>query len=297
MVGKTLLARRKPASVGSLMFDLFVYVFLIIMILMFLYPIYYLFIVSVSNGMNVMRGDVKLLPVGFNLEAYYTLLGDSAILRAYKNTLIYTVVGTFINVLATALCAYPLSRQGFAGRRFFTVLIVITMLFHGGMIPSYLVVNSLNLVNTMWAIVLPPAINVWYMIIMRTFFQNIPHEIHESAFMDGANDVRIFTSIILPLSMPVIATMVMFYAVWHWNSFFPAMIYLHEKKLYPVQLTMRAMLIDGSLNESDPTRDLTTISTNIKYAIIIITILPIILVYPFIQKYFVQGIMVGSLKG
>ncbi len=292
-----MLGRRKPRTMGSLLFDACIYVFLAIMILTFLYPIYYLFIVSVSNGIHVMRGDVKLLPIGFNLEAYYTLLGDPSILKAYKNTLVYTSVGTLINLIMTALCAYPLSRQGFAGRRFFTIFIVITMLFHGGMIPSYLVVNSLHLTNTMWAIVLPPAINVWYMIIMRTFFQNIPHEIHESAFMDGANDLSIFLKIILPLSMPVIATMVMFYAVWHWNSFFPAMIYLNEKALYPVQLTMRSILIDGNLNESDPSRDLTTISTNLKYAMIIITILPIVLVYPFIQKYFVQGAMVGSLKG
>lgn len=284
-------------SIGSFFFDAFIYMFLILMVIAFLYPIYYMLVVSVSNGIHVMRGDVKFFPIGFNLEAYSAILSDASIIQSYKNTFLYTVVGTFINVAATALCAYPLSRQSLYGRRFFTIFIIITMLFQGGMIPSYLVVNTLNMINTMWAIVIPPAINVWYMIIMRTFFQNIPEEIHESAFIDGAHDLKIFIRIILPLSLPVIATMVMFYAVWHWNSFFPAMIYLNDKKLYPVQLIMRAMLIDGSIHDSDPSRDLTTVSTNLKYAIIIITILPIIAVYPFIQKYFVQGAMVGSLKG
>ncbi|MEF2246588.1 MULTISPECIES: carbohydrate ABC transporter permease [unclassified Paenibacillus] len=289
--------RLKRISIGSLLFDVFIYLMLIMLVIAFLYPIYYIAVVSVSNGLYVMRGDVKLFPIGFNIEAYKVVFSDASVLRSYSNTFLYTIVGTFINVSATALCAYPLSRSTLYGRQFFTIFIIITMLFHGGMIPTYLVVNSLHLTNSIWAIVIPPAINVWYMMIMRTFFQNIPNEINESAYMDGANDFKIFLKIILPLSLPVIATMVMFYAVWHWNSFFPAMIYLNDKKLYPVQLIMRSMLIDGSLQDTDPSRDLSTISTNLKYAIIIITILPIVAIYPFIQKYFVQGAMVGSLKG
>ncbi|MEK3720439.1 MULTISPECIES: carbohydrate ABC transporter permease [unclassified Paenibacillus] len=287
----------KQLSAGSLLFDCVIYALLLAMILVFLYPIYYMAVVSVSNGMNVIRGEVKWFPIGFNLEAYKMILSDKSIIRSYGNTLLYTSVGTLINVAATALCAYPLSRSKLYGRGLFTLLIIITMLFHGGMIPSYLVVNTLNMTNSIWAIVIPPAINVWYMIIMRTFFQNIPNEIHESAFIDGANDLLVFVRIVLPLSMPVIATMTMFYAVWHWNSFFPAMIYLFDSELYPVQIIMRSMLIDGSVGNNDPARDLTTIQTNMKYAVIIVTILPIIMVYPFIQKYFVQGAMVGSLKG
>ncbi|NHN32344.1 carbohydrate ABC transporter permease [Paenibacillus agricola] len=286
----------KP-TFGSLLFDCAIYVILIAMVLVFLYPLYYMTVVSVSNGLYVIRGEVKWFPIGFNLDAYKMILSDASIIRAYGNTLLYTTVGTFINVCATALCAYPLSRNKLYGRKLFTLFIIITMLFHGGMIPSYLVVNSLQLTNSIWAIVIPPAINVWYMIIMRTFFQNIPNEIHESAYMDGANDLTIFLRIVLPLSLPVIATMTMFYAVWHWNSFFPAMIYLFDNELYPVQIIMRSMLIDGSIGSNDVSRDLTTIQTNMKYAVIIITILPIIAVYPFIQKYFVQGAMVGSLKG
>lgn len=284
-------------SLGSLLFDIFVYAFLLVLCYTFIYPIYYMAIVSVSHGLHVMRGDVNFWPIGFNIDAYKRILSDAWILRSYKNTLVYVSLGTFVNIVMTSLCAYPLSRKNLRGRKFFTVLVIITMLFQGGMIPSYLIVNNLGLVNTMWAIIIPPAINVWYMMIMRTFFQNIPEEIHESAFVDGAHDLKIFTKIILPLSIPVIATMVMFYAVWHWNSFFPAMIYLHEKKLYPVQIVMRDMLISPSVAEPDPSSDFQTIEANLRYAIVIVTILPILLVYPFVQKYFVKGVMVGSLKG
>ncbi|KIL41475.1 sugar ABC transporter permease [Gordoniibacillus kamchatkensis] len=283
-------------TLGSFSFDAVIYILLTAMMFAFLYPLYYIGIISVSDGISVMRGDVKWFPVGWNWEAYRTVLANPLVLTSYGNTLLYTGLGTFVNVVATALCAYPLSRSRLYGRKVFTVLIIITMLVHGGMIPTYIVVNSLGLLNSIWAIIIPPAINVWYMIIMRTFFQNIPNEIHESAFMDGANDLVILWRLVLPLSLPVIATMVMFYAVWHWNSFFPATIYLHENKLYPVQVILRSMVIDGSV-QADSSRDLTTIVTSMKYAMIMITILPIICVYPFIQKYFVKGAMVGSLKG
>ncbi|WP_231571091.1 carbohydrate ABC transporter permease [Gordoniibacillus kamchatkensis] len=286
----------KRMTLGSFSFDAVIYILLTAMMFAFLYPLYYIGIISVSDGISVMRGDVKWFPVGWNWEAYRTVLANPLVLTSYGNTLLYTGLGTFVNVVATALCAYPLSRSRLYGRKVFTVLIIITMLVHGGMIPTYIVVNSLGLLNSIWAIIIPPAINVWYMIIMRTFFQNIPNEIHESAFMDGANDLVILWRLVLPLSLPVIATMVMFYAVWHWNSFFPATIYLHENKLYPVQVILRSMVIDGSV-QADSSRDLTTIVTSMKYAMIMITILPIICVYPFIQKYFVKGAMVGSLKG
>lgn len=288
---------RKRRTPGSLLYDGAIYIILTVLICAFIYPLYYMAVTSVSSGLHVIRGEVKWIPLGFNLEAYRAILSNPSIVRSYGNTLLYTTVGTFVNVLATALCAYPLSRSHLYGKKLFTVFIIITMLFHGGMIPAYIVVNSLHMTNTIWAIVIPPAINVWYMMIMRTFFQQIPNEVHESAYIDGANDITVFLRIVLPLSLPVIATMTMFYAVWHWNSFFPALIYLNEKKLYPVQLIMRSLLIDGSIGDNDYSRDMSTTQTNIKYAVIIITILPIILVYPMIQKYFVKGAMVGSLKG
>ncbi|MDD9269574.1 carbohydrate ABC transporter permease [Paenibacillus sp. GCM10023248] len=283
---------------GSFCFNAIIYLMIIIMLFTFLYPLYYVVIVSLSDGLSVMRGDIRWLPIGINFEAYRAVLDNPLVLRAYGNTILYTVVGTFINVMMTALCAYPLSRNRFYGRNVFTVFIIITMLFHGGLIPNYLVVYRLHMLNSIWAIVIPAAINVWNMIIMRTFFQNIPNEIYESAHMDGAHDMKIFLRIVLPLSMPVIATMCMFYAVAHWNSFFPATLYLSDSKLYPIQVIVRNYVIDGLVSSgSNAESDSKTIVTSMKYAFIFITLLPILAVYPFIQKYFVKGVMVGSLKG
>jgi putative aldouronate transport system permease protein len=279
-----------------------IYLFLIVLVIVIVYPLYYMAIVSVSDGIYVQRGDVKLLPIGINLDTYRMILSDPSIIRAYANTLLYTSFGTFINLLVTAMCAYPLARAKLYGRTLITVFIMFTLFFNGGLIPKYLVLNSLGMLNTIWAIVIPPAVNVWYMIIMRTFFQNIPEEIHESAHMDGANDLKIFAKIVLPLSLPVLATMTMFYAVWHWNSFFPALIFLNEKEMYPVQIIMRNIVIAGDMATQSEAMggsnsNFLVTAANVKYAVIITTILPILAVYPFIQKYFVQGAMVGSLKG
>ncbi|WP_246079069.1 carbohydrate ABC transporter permease [Paenibacillus piri] len=293
---------RTREGIGPRLFDGINYVLLSALVLVTLYPIYYMAIISVSDGLLVSRGEVKLWPAGFNWEAYKTILEDPAIIRSYGNTLVYTLLGTAINVGMTALCAYPLSRSKLYGKSVFTFLIVLTMFFHGGMIPNYLVVNQLGLLDSMWAILLPPAVNVWYMIMMRTFFSGIPNELHESAYIDGANDIHIFLRIVLPLSMPVLATMTMFYAVWHWNSFFPAMIYLNDQKLFPVQIMMRKIVVSGqmgnqSMASSGSEVGVLVSAENIKYAVIIITIIPIVAIYPFIQKYFVKGVMVGSLKG
>jgi putative aldouronate transport system permease protein len=260
-------------------------------------------IISLSDGHAVIRGDVKLYPIGMNLDTYKVILQNPQIAIAYKNTLIYTLLGTFINVSMTALCAYPLSRSKFYGRSVLTAVIIFTMFFEGGIIPNYIIVDGLGMVNTIWAIVIPPAISVWYMIIMRTFFQQIPNELHESGYIDGANDLQIFWKIVLPLSVPVVATMILFYSVWHWNSFFPALLYLNEKDKYPVQLIMRNMVIQGDISDTQSAAAEASAAganitgLNIKYAVIFITILPILTVYPFIQKYFVKGMMVGSLKG
>lgn len=266
-----------------------------------LYPLYYMAIVSISEGSEVMRGTIGLFPKGFNFKAYQIIFEDPSIMRSYANTILYTAVGTSINLIMTALCAYPLSRKTFYGRNVFTLLIVFTMFFDGGLIPRYLVVNSLGMMNTFWAIVLPPAINVWYMVMMRTFFQNIPNELHESAYMDGAHDGTIFFKVVLPLSMPIMATMVLFYAVWHWNSFFPALIYLNEKEWYPLQIILRNIVVQGDMAQQSNSMggDLGTlvIADNIKYGVVIVAVLPILVVYPFLQKYFVKGAMVGSLKG
>ena len=281
----------KRETRGDKIFSVCVYILLALVCLIVIYPLYYMFIVSISNGYAVIRGEVTLLPKGVNFGAYQYMLSDRYVPRSYLNTLIYTFFGTLINVVMTALCAYPLSRKKLYGRGFFTMLIVFTMFFDAGIISNFMVVLSLGIKNTIWAI------NVWYMIIMRTFFQGIPEELHESAYIDGANDLVIFGRIILPLSKAVLATMVVFYAVWHWNSFFPELVYLDDRMIYPMQLILRNMLLESDAGSATVSSDVAVMGRNIKYAAVFITVLPILVVYPFAQKYFVKGVMVGSVKG
>ena len=295
-----MIAKRKTTS--DVMFEIINIAILLILCIIVIYPIYYMLIISLSDGYAVMRGEVDLLPVGINLTSYLAVLQNPDIPRSYLNTIVYTFVGTLIAVSMSALCAYPLSRKKFYGRNVFTFMSIFTMFFDAGMISNFMVVDNLHLLNTIWAIVLPGAINAWYMVIMRTFFQQLPEEIFESAYLDGANDLIIFTKIVLPLSVPTIATMILFYAVGYWNGWFSALIYLDDKVKYPVQLIMRNIVLSGettsmSSSTSSMTGDLGAIATNIKYAVVFITMLPILCVYPFVQKHFVKGVMVGALKG
>lgn len=257
-----------------------------------------MFIVSISDGYAVLRGEVTILPKGFSLEAYSALLADDDVPRAYLNTVIYTVVGTLVAVIMTALCAYPLSRKSCYGRGVMAMFVIFTMFFDAGMVSNLMVVVNLHLKNTIWAIVLPGAINVWYMVIMRTFFETIPTELYESAYIDGANELTIFVRIVAPLSKSIFATMILFYAVGHWNSFMPALIYLDDSNLFPMQLILRNIVLGATVSgNTTVSADTATLGQNIKYAAIFVTVLPILVVYPFAQKYFVKGIMVGSVKG
>ncbi len=285
-------------------YSLFDYVNVLLMLLIIfimLYPLYYMGIVSISHGGAVARGEVSFLPIDITFKAYSIIFADAPIVRAYANTLLYTSTGVAVNLFMTAMCAYPLSRKEFYGGPVFAMFIIFTMFFDGGMIPRYLVVNSLGMLDTLWAIILPPAINIFYMIMMRTFFQGIPSAMHESAYMDGANDIRVFWQIVLPLSAPLMATMVLFYAVSHWNSFFPALIYLNDTSRYPIQIILRNVVIQGDVGaqttETSGVMGTLVVDQNIKYAVVIIALLPILVLYPFLQKYFVKGSMVGSLKG
>ncbi|WP_240415302.1 carbohydrate ABC transporter permease [Paenibacillus periandrae] len=282
-------------------FDAFNLMIMIGMLFVTLYPLYYMFIVSISSGNAVSRGDVIWMPIDISWQAYKIVFDDPSIMRAYGNTLLYTTLGVGINLAMTSLCAYPLSRKGFYGRGVCSLLIAFTMFFDGGLIPRFMVINELGMVNTMWALLLPSAINVWYMILMRTFFQGIPDTLHESANIDGAGELRIFLRIVLPLSTPIIATMILFYAVGHWNSFFPALIYLNDKDLFPLQVILRNIVIQGDMAsqglDMGGIMGSLVIAQNIKYAVVFVAIAPILAVYPFVQKYFVQGVMVGSVKG
>lgn len=292
----------KHASFASKLFDRINVIILLGLMFVTIYPIYYIFIVSISDGNLVTRGLIHLYPRDITFDAYKVVFSDPSIWRAYGNTVLYTVVGTAINVVMTALCAYPLSRKDFYGRNLFIFMVTLTMFLSGGLIPLYLVVQKLGLINSMWALVLPPAISVFNMIIMKTYFEGIPMALQESAYLDGANEVKVLFKIIIPLAMPVMATMVLFYAVYHWNSFFSALIYLNSSEKFPVQVLLRNIVIAGEF--ADQTADIGSassnfrvVATNYKFAVIIITVLPILVVYPYLQKYFVKGAMIGALKG
>ena len=289
------------SSAGSRFFTGLNAFVLILITLITFYPLYYVLITSISNGMMVMQGKVRLYPIGVTFDSYKSITSDPQLFRSLWNSVLYTVVGTLINIIMSCLCAFPLSRRTFSGKKFFTGMIVVTMFFSGGMIPSYLVVKELGLMDTMWAIVLPVAINTYNMIIIRTSFQSLPESLFESAQLDGANDFTILFRIALPLSKAVLATMVLFYSVSHWNSYFSAMLYLDSKDKYPLQSILRNKLISGLFSEeasqSGGSTSFTVTDSTLRAAVIMFTTLPILVVYPFVQKYFVKGVMIGSLKG
>lgn len=268
-----------------------------------IYPLYYIYINSVSGGAYVGANQVILYPKGFTTYAYSIVFQNAAIVRSFFNSVFYTAAGTLLSVLLSALCAYPLSRKDFYGRKIFTAVILFTMFFNGGIIPLFLTVTDLHIYNTVWAILLPSCISVYNVIVMRTFFQSISFEMTESAYIDGANDWVIFQKIIIPLSKPILATMILFYGVANWNSFYNALMFLNDKLLYPLQLVLRSIVIEGSTTEmaymasSEGSLSVPIDTKSIKYAVTAVTTLPLILVYPFVFKYFEKGVMVGSVKG
>lgn len=292
--------KKMKKSTGEKVFCAFVAIVLVLACVIVIYPIYYMFICSISDGYAVTRGEVWLFPKGINTEAYKIALTYESVMNSFKNSLIYTIVGTFIATLMTALCAYPLSRRNLYGKKIFTFIVTFTMFFDSGLVANYMVVSSLEMKNTIWAMVLPGAISVWYMIIMRTGFQAIPEALYESAYLDGANDLQIFYKIVLPLAKATLATIVLFYAVGLWNAFIPGLLYMDDSNKYPLQLLLRNIVM-GSASAGSGTAsvsgDSAVLGKNIKYAVIFITTAPILVVYPFAQKYFVKGAMVGSVKG
>lgn len=287
-------------SIGSRLFDILNIVFMIFVVFVTLYPFYHVAIVSLSDGNAVLRGEVGFFPVGLTLDSYKLVMEGKTIPRSLLNSVLYTTVGTLVNLSFTALCAYPLSRPYFSGRKVFTWMVTVTMFFSGGLIPLYLLVMNLGLLNTIWALVLPAAISPWNMFIMRTYFQGIPEDLYEAAIIDGANDLQILGKIVLPLAKPIMATLLLFYAVGHWNSWFDALIFLDEKSKFPIQLIMRSVVVLGRFEETnliDAASDFVVIEKTLKYATIMVSTLPILAVYPFVQKYFVKGVMIGAIKG
>ncbi|KAA8747450.1 MULTISPECIES: carbohydrate ABC transporter permease [Paenibacillus] len=284
------------------------YIYLTVALVIVLYPLLYIISASISDPKYVASGEMWLLPKGITFEGYARVFENTNIWIGYKNTIIYTVVGTIVNLLVTLPAAYALSRSDFVGRGFFMAMFMVTMFFGGGLVPSYLLVKDLGMVNSMWALILPGAASIWNIIVCRTFFQStIPKELQEAAHIDGCTNTRLFIKIVLPLSMPIIAVMALFYGVGHWNSYFSAMIYLNDSSKYPLQLFLRQILVlqemaaqgGGAIDTSSATAMNTKaeIAALVKYAVIIVATLPVIAVYPFLQRYFVQGVMIGSVKG
>ncbi|GBG11765.1 sugar ABC transporter permease [Paenibacillus sp. MY03] len=287
-------------SIGERLFDAFNIVLLVVGSFLFLYPLWFVIVSSVSDAASIASGAVSLWPKGFNLEAYERVFNDSRVWLTYRNTIFYVLAGTLINLVLTTLGAYPLSRRDLYGRNGVMLFIVFTMFFSGGLIPMYLNVRDLGLFDTRWALLLPGAISAYNLIVMRTFFQStIPDGLIESAKMEGASEYRILWSIVLPLSMPVVAVMTLFYAVYHWNSWFDAMIYLQDRSLHPLQLLLREILVSSQTNDmlgGVGSGDVVGVSETIKYATTVIATLPILVIYPFLQKYFAKGVMLGGVK-
>ncbi|MFF2886124.1 carbohydrate ABC transporter permease [Paenibacillus sp. NPDC057967] len=283
-------------------FDFIVYVIAAVIMIIVLYPLIFIVSASFSDPAKVLSGEVWLLPKGVTLEAYKSILHNDKIWTGYRNTIIYTVVGTVINIIMTILAAYPLSRPDLPGRNAIMILITLTMFLGGGLIPTYLLVKDLGMVNTMWALIVPGAIATYNLIVMRTYFQSsIPWELQEAAHMDGCSNWRLLFSIILPLSKPILAVMVLFYAVGHWNSFFPALIYLRDEALHPLQLVLREILLISNSSAveggSVGLEKQILLAESIKFAVIIVSTLPVLIMYPFVQRHFVKGVMIGSIKG
>ncbi|ANY72605.1 MULTISPECIES: carbohydrate ABC transporter permease [Paenibacillus] len=285
---------KQKVSLGSRLFDFFNITFMIVLIIVMAYPMVYVFSASISNNALVASGAVLLWPKKITLIAYEQLIYNPDLWVSYWNTIRYTALHTVLTLIATSAMAYPLAKRWLPGRRVILLMAAFTLLFSGGMIPTFLIVQRLGLLDTIWAIVLPSLISTWYLFIMRTFFEGLPEELEDAAAIDGCGSMQILVRIVLPLSLPVMVTIGLFTAVNQWNSFFSALIYLNDREMYPLQIMLRNILIAGTNVQGEG--DLTHLET-LKYAMIIIATLPILCVYPFIQKYFVQGTMIGGIKG
>ena len=292
---------------GDKAFMVFNYFFVIAATLLVLYPLIYIISGSVSNPNAIMNGSMWLLPKGFTLDGYARIFANQDIWMGYKNTIIYTVLAVAVNLIFTIPCAYALSRPELYGKGLFMRFMMVTMFFSGGMIPTYLLIKNLGMLNSMWALIIPSATSVYNIIVTRSFFDgNIPRELEESAIVDGADDFTIFFKIVLPLSAPIIAVIALFVGVGRWNGFMDALIYLSDRSKYPLQMILREILIlqDQSSNNTASSTSVqmaaykqAQLAGIIKYGVMIVSTLPIIVIYPFLQRYFVKGMLVGSLKG
>lgn len=295
-------AKIKKVGFADKTFDMLNFLFMITVLVVTLYPIIVIVSSSFSSAEALMSGKVKLFPVDFTLEGYKAVFKNKTIWTGLGNSVFYTVVGTLVNMLFTILAAYPLSREDFKPRGAISLLFAFTMWFGGGLIPNYLLVRDLGLFNTRWAMIIPSAMNVWNMIIIRTYFQSsISKEILEAAKIDGCSDYRYLWKIAVPLAKPAIAVVALYYAVANWNVFMQAYIYLQKPDLFPIQVVLRDILLLSQTQEmaGDVASETNArlLSELLKYSVVIIASLPMVIIYPFVQKYFVKGIMIGGVKG
>jgi ABC-type sugar transport system, permease component len=292
----------KRRTKADLTFDIINYLFLGCFTLMILYPLYFIVIASISDPNGIYSGDVWLLPKNITFDGYKRIFSDSSIWNGYKNSILYAVLNGFVSTTLVIMAAYPLSRKDFYGRNVIMTFFIITMFFNGGIIPTYLVVKDLHLMNSMWAVILPGAMDAFLIIIAKTFFEELPDELREAAAIDGARNLRYLWSIVLPLSKPIIAVLVLFAVVRQWNGFFDALIYLSDGNKFPLQLVLRNILIQSQpsgnmLMDIDNMLAKQRVTELIKFGVIIVSAVPLLALYPFLQRYFVKGVMVGSVKG
>lgn len=296
-------------SFADRIFLISVYILLTLALLVTLYPLLYIVSASISNPAAVNSGEMFLLPIDVTWEGYRLIFANSDIWQGYYNTILYTTVGTLVNLFFTLPAGYVLSRKDFQFRGFVTKLMVFTMFVSGGLIPTYLLVTDLGLGNSMWALILPSAASVYNIVVTRVFFEStVPDELTEAAVIDGATDFKIFFKVVLPLSKPIIAVMALFYGVNHWNNFFSALLYIDDRSKYPLQMFLREILVQQDMSSTPSIGSMSQgqaeflhsqqqLSAILRYGVMIVATLPIILVYPFLQKYFVKGVMIGSIKG
>ncbi|WP_213581615.1 carbohydrate ABC transporter permease [Paenibacillus sp. J2TS4] len=289
-------------SFGSKLFDASNYFFMLVLVVIMVYPLLNIIAISLSHADFIALGQVNIFPKGFNVKGYEVIFSKQLVYISYKNTILYAAAGTFLTLFLTSLMAYPLTIGNFQLKKFITIFLAVTMFFSGGMIPTYLLIKNLGLLNTFWVMVLPGCISAYNVIIFRTFFQNLPNELRESAYMDGASDLVVLFKIYLPLSKALLATFALFTIVAHWNEWFSALIYLQDESKYPIQMFLRSIIFtqqgygqSQQISEMIQNRQINP--KNIQMAAIVITMAPILCIYPFVQKYFVKGVLVGSLKG
>lgn len=278
-------------------FDVIVFLFMALVCISVILPFLYILAVSFSSSEAVLAGKVKFLPVGFNLGTYKKIFSHPSFIRGFKNSFIQTVSGTLLSMVMTVMCAYPLSKPNLPNRRFLMRFILVTMFFSGGLIPTYMLVKQLRLMDTIWGIILPFCIMPYYLLLVISFFRSIPSELEEAAMLDGLDPIGVLVRIVLPVSKPILATLFMYLFVYYWNNWFNSMIYLNDSDKFPVMLVVRNIIAGAELAGGNTSGVASLAATCLKSASIIITTLPVVILLPFTQRFFVKGVMIGSVKG